>query len=117
MKLSDFKEEKGVEVVAKLMIPICKIVANQENAKAKGKTKLEFASAMLQNSPTDVKEILAILADVDPAEYHCNGATVLVDLFEMLADTELMQLFGLQSKTQGPTCSGAQSENTEAPEQ
>lgn len=117
MRLSDFKDEKGVEVVAKLMAPICKIAANPENAKVKGKTKLELASAMFRNNPTEVKEMLAILADVDPAEYRCNGATVLMGLFEMLADPELMQLFGLRSKTQGPTCSGAQSENTEAPEQ
>ena len=117
MKLSDYKDEKGVEVVAKLMIPICKIVANPENAKARGKAPLEFASTMFQNSPSEVKEMLAILADVDPAEYHCNGATVLKGLFDMLADPELMQLFGLQSKKTGQTCSGSQSETTVAPEQ
>ena len=77
----------------------------------------EIGKAIIGQKEIIRQTILAILADVDPAEYHCNGATVLVDLFEMLADTELMQLFGLQSKTQGPTCSGAQSENTEAPEQ
>ena len=117
MRLSDFKDEKGIEIVAKLLVPVCKIVANPENAKAKGKSKLEFASAMLQNSPGEVMEMLAILADKDPADYHCNGATALVGLVEMLSDSELLQLFGLRSKTMGPTCSGAQLENTEAPEQ
>ena len=116
MKLSDFKDEQGVEVVAKLMIPICKIVANPANKEAKGKTKLEFASAMLQNSPCEVKEMLAILNCVEPEDYHCNGSTVIAGLFDLLSDPELMQLFGLQGKKEGPTCSGSQSETIEAPE-
>lgn len=119
MKLSDFKDERGVEVVAKLLVPVCQIVANPANAEAKTKckNKLEFASAMLQNNPAEVKTMLAILNDTDPEAYHCNGASVMIGLLEMLADTEVMQLFGLQSKMTGQTCSGSRSENTEAPEQ
>ena len=119
MKLSDFKDERGVEVVAKLLVPVCTIAANPANAEAKTKckNKLEFASAMLQNNPAEVKAMLAILNDVDPEEYHCNGATVMLGLLEMLADTEVMRLFGLQSKMTGQTCSGSQSETTEAPGQ
>ena len=119
MRLSDFKDEKGVEIVAKLLVPVCMIAANPANAKAKAvcKNKLEFASAMLQNNPSEVMTMLAILADEDPAEYYCTGATVMIGLLEMLADEEVMQLFGLQSKMTGQTCSGSQSETTEAPEQ
>lgn len=119
MRLSEFKDERGVEVVAKLLVPVCTIAANPANAEAKKtcKNKLEFASAMIQNNPTEVKTMLAILADENPAEYHCNGATVMIGLLEMLADPEVMQLFGLQSKMTGQTCSGSQSETTGAPEQ
>lgn len=119
MKLSDFKDEKGVEVVAKLLVPICTIAGNAANAdaKAKCKNKLEFASAMLQNNPSEVKNMLAILNDIEPSEYHCNGASVMIGLLEMLADEEVMQLFGLQSKKMGQTCSGSQLETTEAPDQ
>ena len=118
MKLSDFKDEKGVEVVAKLLVPVCTIAANPANSesKAKCKNKLEFASAMIQNNPSEVKAMLAILNDVDPKEYHCTGASVMIGLLEMLADPEVMQLFGLQSKMTGQTCSGLRSENIEAPE-
>lgn len=119
MRLSDFKDEQGVEVVAKLLVPVCKIAANPNNeeAKKKAKNKLEFASAMLQNNPAEIKEMLAIMNGVEPEEYHCNGATVMIGLLEMLADDEVMLLFGLQGKKTGPTCSGAPSETTEAPEQ
>lgn len=101
MKLSDFKDEKAIEVVANLLVPIQKIVSNPETAKAKGKSMLEFASAMLLNNKRETMDMLAILADVDPAEYHCTAASVLFDTMNMLSDDELMRLFGLQSKTQG----------------
>lgn len=117
MKLSDYKNEQAIEVAAKIMSPICKIVSNPENKKMQGNNKLEFATAMLQNNPVEVKELLAILSGKNPDEYQCNGVTAMVGLFEMLSDPEMMELFGLQSKTEGRSCSGAQSENTEAPKQ
>ncbi len=112
MKLSEFKDEKGIEVVAKLLVPISNIAKNKGNVEAKGKSLIEFAAAMLQNNQKDVKDMLAILADADPAEYHCSAASVLVDVLNMLNDPELMQLFGLQSKT--PASAGSASESTEA---
>lgn len=113
MKLSDYTGEQAIEVAAELLIPITKIVANPENAKRQGANKLEFASAMLKNNPSEVMEILSILHGKDG--FQCNGVTALVGLFELLSDPEMMELFGLQSKTEGQSCSGAQSENTEAP--
>lgn len=115
MRLSDFKDERGVEVVAKLLAPISRIAANKANADARGENLLVFASAMLQNNASDVKDMLAILDDKDPAEYHCTAATVLVDVFKMISDPAILDLFGLQRQT--PASSGSASENTEAPAQ
>lgn len=109
MKLSEFKDEKAVEVVAKLLVPIGNIVKNRDNAKARGGTHLEFASAILANNPADVKDMLAILNDKDPAEYHCTAATVIFDVMNMLADEELLQLFGLQRQTQTSSTSASES--------
>lgn len=113
MRLSEFKDEKGIEVVAKLMGPIGAIASNKENAKAKDKSVLEFASSMLHNNPKEIMSMLAILDDKDPADYHCNAATVLHDVFNMVCDPELLMLFGLQRQT--PASSGSASESTEAP--
>ena len=118
MRLSDFKDEKAIEVVADLLVPIGNIARNEEVAKArkkKGGTLLDFASAMLKNNKTDVLAILAILSGQKPEEYHCSAASVLVDVMEMLNDPELMQLFGLRSKT-APS-SGSASESTEGQKQ
>jgi len=112
MKLSDFKDEKAIEVVAKLMEPIGHIAANTENAKAKEKNGLEFVSALLRSNKKDVMSMLAILDDKDPAEYHCNAASVVKDIINMLNDPELMELFGVQSMI--PASSGSALENIEA---
>lgn len=111
MRLSDFKDEKAIEVVADLLEPIANVVTNEKNAEAKDKGVLQFASAMLKNSAADVKSILAILDDKDPAEYHCTAASVLGDVVNMLSDPELMQLFGLRSET--ATSAGSASMKTE----
>ncbi len=114
MRLSEFKDEKGIEVVAKLLVPIGNIASNKENGDAKDKSILAFASSILQNNKRDVMDMLAILSDNDPANYHCTAATVLMDVLNMVSDPELMELFGLQRQT--PASSGSASETTEAPE-
>lgn len=112
MRLSDFKDEKGVEIIAKLLVPIKNIASNPKNAEARKEGDWAFASAMLQNSPRDAMDMLAILHEQDPKDYHCSAATVLVDVFNMISDPELLALFGLQSQT--TASSGSASENTEA---
>ena len=114
MRLSEFKDEKGVEVVAKLLVPIGNIAADKEMAGIQKDSRNvgDFASLLLQRHTQDVMTMLAVLNDQDPADYPCNAATVLVDVFNMISDPELMMLFGLQRQT--PASSGSASENTEA---
>ncbi len=99
MRLSDFKDEKAIEVVAKLLPRIASIVSKKENAAAADKDPAAFASAILANNAKDVKDMFAILNDINPVEYHCTAASVLKDTFELLGDPDLMELFGLQRQT------------------
>lgn len=116
MRLSDFKDEKAIDVVAKLLVPIGNISADKELGEARKAAKHmgEFASMLLRKHRRDVLDMLAILDDKEPEEYHCTAASVLMDVLNMLNDPELMALFGLQRQT--PASSGSASENTEAPE-
>ena len=100
MRLSEFKKEKAIEVVANLLIPIGNIVANPANEEAKDGGVLKFASEMLKNNTKDAIEILAILADEPVESYTCTGVTVLKDMLNVLSDPDLLELFGLQSQTQ-----------------
>ena len=92
--------EKGIGVVADLLVPIGNIVANPANKEAKDSGVIALASAMLKNNAKDAKEILAILADKPVESYTCTAATVLKDMLTVLSDPDLLELFGLQSQTQ-----------------
>lgn len=108
-KLSDFKDEQGAVIVARLLPPIFEIVQNAANEKAKNKAPIEFVSAMLENSPRATMTIFAILSEVEPDEYHTNGAEVLGNVLKLANDEDLMGLFGLQRQTK--TSSGSASES------
>ena len=109
-RLSEFENEQGVIVVAKLLHPIARIVANAANIDRE-KSAIEFVSSMLENSPKETMEIFAILSETPVEEYRCNGASLLADAVKLASDKELMALFGFQSQTK--TSSGSVSETTE----
>ncbi len=121
-RLSEFKDEAGIELVGKLMLPISRIVRNRgvfearAAAKAEGRPlpMMELASAILSNAQAETIEILALLNEEDPSDYHFNAATVFGDVMQLFADPDFQALFGLQSKT--TASSGSASESTEAPE-
>lgn len=104
MKLRDFKGEKGIQVVGKLLLPIMNIVGNPENA-GDGRGIIQQVSGFFTNNPHDVMEVLAILDDVPVEGYEINAQTALQKLLSWFDDPELLGLFGLQSKT--PTSSGS----------
>ena len=97
MKLSDYKDEKGMEIVGKLLIPMMNMFANPKVAKAMQSGITQMLSAALLNTPKDVKEILAILNDKPVEEFQMDGGVALNGMFELLTDPAMQQLFGLQS--------------------
>lgn len=123
MRLSDFKDEHAIDVLADLLEPAAAIISNPEVAKVANKVddgikgKMEFAKAMLKNSREAVLEILAILSDTPAEEYHCNAATVIKDLLDILSDEELLTVFGLRQKKSDDESSGSAMENTEVVEE
>ncbi len=112
MRLSDFRDEQALEVIAKLLEPVGAIAANERNAAARSGGVFGFASALLHNNPREVMAIFAILNGEEPEAYHCSASTVLFDLVELLNDPELLALFGLRSRT--AASSGSVSANTTA---
>jgi len=111
--LSEFKNEDGVIVVAKLLSPISRIVLKMRDKGEKPEgTAIDFLSKVLSESPKDVIEIFAILSETPVDEYECNAASLLMDTVKLASDKEFMSLFGLQSQTQ--TSSGSASVITEA---
>lgn len=97
MKLSDFKGDKGIQVVGRLLLPVSNIAANKEVRKAWKNGVIPMVSAALLNCPMDVREMLAALNDKPIEQYEVNGATILKDALTLFEDEALLALFGLQS--------------------
>lgn len=118
-RLSEFKDLDGIRLISKLMLPIGRIVQNKEVASARAAAKaegrdlsmLELAGVMLESGAQDIMSMLALLNEEDPADYHCNAATVMADVLTMFGDPDMQALFGLQRQT--TPSSGSASESTE----
>lgn len=113
-KLSDFKDEKAVVVVAQLLEPIIAIVTNPENGKFKDEQNgFKMFSGFLTNSPRAMMQIFAILSEQDVETYHCDGVEVTKNLMTLVSDSRLIELFTSQGQTGDATSSGSASENIE----
>ena len=112
-KLSDFKDDAAIEVVADLLPYISEIVQNSANKEARGKDTMSFISALLRNSKHAVKGVLAVLNETPVEDYTCTAASILADAVTMLSDPDLLVLFGVQRQTSASA--GSASESTEAP--
>lgn len=100
MKLTDFKGEKAIDVVGRLLIPIMNMVGNPKNQSADVRENVfTMLSAFFRNNPKDVLEMLAIMDDVPVETYDIDGQKALLKLFAIFDDPELLGLFGLQSET------------------
>lgn len=113
MKLTDFKGEKGIQVVGRLLVPITNILGNPDNGTSVASGNLiTQVSAFFRNNPKDVLEVLAIMDDKDPKDYSITAQDALAKLLAWFDDPELLGLFGLQSQPE--TSSGSATMTTEA---
>lgn len=113
-KLSDFQDEKGIEIASDLLGIILDILADKKNqAQSTEKNPIKMFSAFMKNSPAEMRRIFAILSEEDPAEYHCNGAQAMENMLVLSNDPILIGLFISQGQTGDATSSGSASENTE----
>lgn len=111
MKLKDFKGEKGIEVVGRIMPPMANILANPKNTSDEvSKNIIAQLGAFFRNNPHDVLEILATLDDKPLEGYEITAQDALGKLLSWFDDPELQSLFGLQSPSL--TSSGSVSTTT-----
>lgn len=92
MKLSDYKDEAAIELVADLMVPIVDIIGDETVASAfrSGKPKITIAQTILK---AHSKEIMDLFTIINGEEYHCTPISLMADLLEILNDPLLEELF------------------------
>lgn len=121
MKLSEYKGEQALDMLADLIEPAAAIMADKEisNAVKANLPKIKIVKTAIKNHKPEVIEIMAILDGEDPKEYaeKVNLFTLPAKLLEILNDPDLMSLFTLQGQNKEETNSGSATENTEESEQ
>lgn len=114
MKLSDYKDEAALDLLADLIEPATEILTDKEIRKAaEGKKRAAAVAFAIKNHKSAVLQILAALDGVPVEEFHCNVMTLPLKLLELINDPEVMQLFSFAGQTVVSTPSGSPTENIE----
>lgn len=119
MKLSDFKGEDALDLLAEIIEPAASILADDELKRIynRGEKKITLVKYVIKNHKREVMEILAAMDGVPVEEYSCTVLTLPVKVMEILNDKELMELFTSAGQTEGAKSFGSPTENTEANDQ
>ena len=127
MKLSEYRGEDALEVLAELLEPAVEILADADIAaawrdknpnKTRGQKQLKAVSIAIKKHKEAVIAILAALDHETPDEYRekINVVTLPKKLLEVLNDKDLRNFFTSQEQTKGEP-SGSASASTEEPGQ
>ena len=99
-KLSEYKDEEALDLLANLIEPAIKIVRIDGFKEAlENGDKLKAIKLAIAGDKSAVMEMLAVLDGVPRAEYHCNIMTLPGRILEILNDEELMVFFTEQAQT------------------
>ena len=113
-KLSDFKDERGIEIASEVLSVIIEMLTDERNRAQNGeKNRFKMFTAFMKNSPDKMKEIFAILSEKDAKTYHCDGAEAMTNMMVLANDPIILGLFLSQSQTGDAKSSGSVSESTE----
>ena len=115
MKISEYRDEAALELLANISEPAIEIFADKEltdliRQKKSGKA----VSVAIKNHKKEVMELLAAMDGVPIEEYHCNIFSLPLKLMEILSDKELIAFFSKTQETQ--TVSGNVTESSEETE-
>lgn len=118
MKLSEYKDEQALDLLADIIEPLSDILTDEEvrSAAQKG-SKFKAISIAIKKHKQSVMSIMATLDGVPVEEYHCNVISLPRTIIELLNDPDIGQLFTFAGQTEESTPSGSLTENTEAGEQ
>ena len=115
MKITDFENEKAIDVLADLLDPFS-IILEDEQFKAFRKTKpsrIKVAQMLLRTHKPEMIQILAILDDTPVEQYNTNLAKLLIDVLNLLGDPTIQDLFTSQGQESIETSSGSAMGNIE----
>lgn len=116
-KLSEYKDEEALDILADLIDPVVNIFGDKDVAKFyRSGVIIKAVQLSIKNHKEDVINMMAILEGVPREEYHCNLLTLPKVLLNIFNDPELTSFFDAQSEKDSEIPSGSVTENTEEKE-
>lgn len=117
MKLSEYRGEKALDILADLIEPAAAIMSDKRisDLAKSGKPVTTLVKPLIKGHKKEVIEIMAVLEGETTEKYKekVNIFTLPAKLLEILNDKELMSLFTLQGQKTDETTSGSATESTE----
>lgn len=115
MKLSEFKGEEAMLILAELIDPASEIIKDEriKQIKANNGQMSDVIKILLKDHAKPVLKILALLNREDPETYSPSLIELPSMLVELLKDEELMSVFHLRSLNEVGEPLTSASENTE----
>lgn len=114
MKLADFKDDEALELLEKILDPVCVIMANKEIVSMwkRGKRDIFLARAVIKNHKKEIVEIIAAMHKEDPDKVHFTLPSLLRDVMDLMDDPDLDAVFTSQSQRTVEESSGSATGNT-----
>lgn len=99
MRLSEYKGEEAIEVLAEMLEPVVEIVGDNDVREAMNGNKLKLAALILKTHKHEVLQILAASERESVEEYSkkVNPFTLPMKLLEIINDPDVQLLFQSQS--------------------
>lgn len=118
MKLSEYKNEDALELLANIIDPLSAIISDKAVSAhlKRGGQLAKAVSVAIKNHKHEVFEVLAALDGVPVDEYECGVFTLPAKLIEVLNDKEMLDFFGLQGTKEEAVSFGSATENTKVTE-
>lgn len=100
MRLSDFKDDEALDVLADILEPTAGILADEEIQKMRDEkaNRIKIVAYVIRHHKQEIIEILARLDCTPVEEYHVNAVTLPIKLLELVNDPEVQILFTQQSQ-------------------
>ena len=114
MKLSEFKDDAALELIADIIEPATEILADPAIKEAFSRSKMAAIKVAIKSHKNAIREIVARLDGKNPEEYHFTALSLPVKLLSMFNDPDLQQLFTSSGQKEDETACSSASGNTEA---
>lgn len=116
MKLTDYKNEDALDLLADILDPISEILTDPEiikMVKAEKTDKIKAVQYLLKQHQKPIIKIMARLDSVPVEQYEVNILSIPKKLLEIMNDKELIDFFRSQGQMMASGSFGSVTENTE----